>query len=130
MLFKRQSYLFPPGSFHYAPRWHIDVQSRSRACDPWEGTRGSGIIRYREESDWPLIWNAQFGLSRIPGFRQRIIPEPHVPSRGSRARGTRLIDVLITAVKLYSFLRFRGKRPQFCEKLAQRNGHGKSMLFI
>ena len=29
-------------------------------------------------------------LARIPGFRQRIIPEPHVPSRGSQARGTRL----------------------------------------
>ena len=30
----------------------------------------------------------------------------------------------------YSFLRFRGKRPQFCEKLAQRNGHGKATCFI
>jgi hypothetical protein len=30
-------------------------------------------------------------LARIPGFRQRIIPEPHVPSRGSQARGTRLV---------------------------------------
>ena len=29
-------------------------------------------------------------LARIPGFRKRIIPEPHVPSRGSQARGTRL----------------------------------------
>ena len=30
-------------------------------------------------------------LARIPGFRQRIIPEdPHVPSRGLQARGTRL----------------------------------------
>jgi hypothetical protein len=27
-----------------------------RACDPREGTRGSGIIRFREESDWPLKW--------------------------------------------------------------------------
>jgi hypothetical protein len=35
-----------------------------RACDPREGTWGSGIIRFREESDWPLIWNAQFGLSQ------------------------------------------------------------------
>jgi hypothetical protein len=30
-------------------------------------------------------------LARIPGFRQRIIPEPRVPSRGSQARGTRLV---------------------------------------
>jgi hypothetical protein len=29
-----------------------------RACDPREGTRGSGIIHFREESDWPLKWNA------------------------------------------------------------------------
>ena len=29
-----------------------------RACDTREGTRGSGIIRFREESDWPLKWNA------------------------------------------------------------------------
>jgi hypothetical protein len=35
-----------------------------RACDPREGTWGSGIIRFREKSDWPLIWNAQFGLSQ------------------------------------------------------------------
>ena len=24
----------------------------------------SGIIRFREESDWPLIWNARFNLSQ------------------------------------------------------------------
>ena len=30
-------------------------------------------------------------LARIPGFRQRIIPEPRIPSRGSQAQGTRLI---------------------------------------
>ena len=30
-------------------------------------------------------------LARIPGFRQRIIPEPHVPSRGSQARGTKSV---------------------------------------
>jgi hypothetical protein len=31
-------------------------------------------------------------LARIPGFWQQIIPEPHVPSRGYQARGTRLTD--------------------------------------
>jgi hypothetical protein len=30
----------------------------------------------------------------------------------------------------YSFLRFLGKRAEFYEKLAQRNGHGKAMCFI
>ena len=29
-------------------------------------------------------------VARILGFRQRIIPEPRVPSRGSQAQGTRL----------------------------------------
>jgi hypothetical protein len=29
-----------------------------RACDPREGTWGSGINRFREKSDWPLTWNA------------------------------------------------------------------------
>ena len=35
-----------------------------RACDPWEGN--SGIIRFREESDWPLKieMNAYFNLSQ------------------------------------------------------------------
>ena len=64
-----------------------------RACDPREGTRGSGIIRFREESGWPLKGNAYSSiLARIPGFRQQIIPEPHVPSRGSQAQGTRLLS--------------------------------------
>jgi hypothetical protein len=63
-----------------------------RACDPWEGNEGSGVIRFREESDWPLKWMRSSILARIPGFRQRIIPEPRVPSRGSQARGTRLLE--------------------------------------
>jgi hypothetical protein len=33
-------------------------------------------------------------LARILGFRQRIIPEPRVPSRGSQAQGTRLPAML------------------------------------
>jgi hypothetical protein len=35
-----------------------------RAFDPREGTWGSGIIRFREESDWPLVWNTQFNFSQ------------------------------------------------------------------
>ena len=31
-----------------------DANLVPRACDPWEGNEGSGIIRFREESDWPL----------------------------------------------------------------------------
>jgi hypothetical protein len=61
-----------------------------RACDPRERTRGSGIIRFREESDWPLKWMRSSILARIIGFRRRIIPEPRVPSRRSQAQGTRL----------------------------------------
>ena len=40
-----------------------------RACDPWEGNEGSGIIRFREESDWPLKWMRSSILARILGFR-------------------------------------------------------------
>jgi hypothetical protein len=51
-----------PGDFapqeESAGTQYVIRQSRSRACDPREGTRGSGIIRFREESDWPLKWNA------------------------------------------------------------------------
>ena len=61
-----------------------------RACDPQEGNEGSGIIRFREDSDWPLKWMRSSILATIPGFRQRIIPEPSFPSQGSQARGTRL----------------------------------------
>ena len=34
-------------------------------------------------------------LARIPGFRQRIIPEPSFPSQGSQARGTRLVVLML-----------------------------------
>ena len=61
-----------------------------RACDPREGNEGSGIIRFREDSDWPLKSMRSSILATIPGFRQRIIPEPSFPSQGSQARGTRL----------------------------------------
>ena len=72
----------------------------SRACDPREGTRGSGIICFREESDWPLKWKRSSILARIPGFRQRINPEPRVPPRGSQSRGTRLAIWCVYAPKL------------------------------
>ena len=43
-----------------------------------------------------------FGILRAQSghayFRQRIIPEPHVPSRGSQARGTRL-DVGVESLR-------------------------------
>jgi hypothetical protein len=48
------SYFFSMPYFNLVPR----------ACDPREGTGGSGIICFREESDWPLIWKAQFNLSQ------------------------------------------------------------------
>jgi hypothetical protein len=56
-----------------------------RACDPREGTRGSGIIRFREESDWSLIWNAQFNLSQ-----DSWPPATDYPEDRTQARGTRL----------------------------------------
>jgi hypothetical protein len=42
-------------------------------------------------------------LARIPGFRQWIIPEPRIPSRGSQAQGTRLITSQSrTQIRAYS----------------------------
>jgi hypothetical protein len=43
-------------------------------------------------------------LATIPAFRQRIIPEPRVPSRGSQARGMRL-EVYMLGGKLISIKR-------------------------
>jgi hypothetical protein len=62
----------------------------SRACDPREGTRGSGIIRFRKPGTW-LRLNYAFHINgQSDSFLKQIIPEPHVPSRGSQARKTRL----------------------------------------
>ena len=76
-----------------------------RACDPREGNEGSGIIRFREDSDWPLKWMRSSILATIPGFRQRIIPEPSFPSQGSQARGTRLVRY----IKAACLLNYKGK---------------------
>ena len=59
-----------------------------RACDPREGTRGSGIIRCRKPGivakiELRIHFNGQSDSSL-----KRIIPEPRVPSRGSQARRT------------------------------------------
>jgi hypothetical protein len=61
-----------------------------RACDPREGTWGSGIIRCRKPGIL-LRPNCAFHINgQSDSSLKRIIPEPHVPSRGSQARGTRL----------------------------------------
>ena len=61
-----------------------------RACDPWEGNEGSGVIRCRKPGivakiELRIRFNGQSESSL-----KRIIPEPSFPSRGSQARGTRL----------------------------------------
>jgi hypothetical protein len=61
-----------------------------RACDPWEGTRGSGIIRCRKPGIMAKIELRIHFNGQSDSSLKRIIPEPHVPSRGSQARGTRL----------------------------------------
>ena len=43
-------------------------------------------------------------LARILGFRQRIIPEPRVPSRGSQAQGTRLPARYVTGNTFVPFM--------------------------
>jgi hypothetical protein len=61
-----------------------------RACDPWEGNEGSGVIRCRKPGivakiELRIRFNGQSESSL-----KRIIPEPSFPSRVSQARGTRL----------------------------------------
>ena len=48
-------WLYKPDSVFYTYK-HTTQETNlvPRACDPWEGNEGSGIIRFREESDWPL----------------------------------------------------------------------------
>jgi hypothetical protein len=93
--FRLCSSVFHPGSFNISltvrlsfvrsPIYKIDVVFSllrnlvPRACDPREGTCSSGIIRFREESDWPLKWNAQFNLSQ-----DSWLPETDYP-RASRS---------------------------------------------
>ena len=61
-----------------------------RACDPLEGTRGSGIIRCRKPGILAKIELRIHFNGQSDSSLKRIIPEPRVPSRGSQARGTRL----------------------------------------
>ena len=70
-------------------RQHLNLVPR--ACDPQEGTRGSGIVRSRKPGILAKI-ELRIPFQRPIRFlpQKRIIPEPRVPSRGSQARGTRL----------------------------------------
>ena len=57
-----------------------------RSCDPRKVTRGSGIIRFKEESDWPLIWNAQFCLSQdswLPYYPRASRSFPRIAGSGN-----------------------------------------------
>jgi hypothetical protein len=61
-----------------------------RACDPWEGNEGSGIIRCRKPGIMAKIELRIHFNGQSDSSLKRIIPEPSFPSRGSQARGTRL----------------------------------------
>ena len=61
-----------------------------RACDPWEGNEGSGIIRCRKPGIVAKIELRIHFNGQSESSLKRIIPEPSFPSRGSQARGTRL----------------------------------------
>ena len=71
--------LFPP-SHNLVPR----------ACDPWEGNEGSGIIRCRKPGILAKIELRIHFNGQSDSSLKRIIPEPSFPSQGSQARGTRL----------------------------------------
>ena len=62
-----------------------------RACDPWEGNEGSGIIRCRKPGILAKIELRIHFNGQSDSSLKRIIPEPSFPSQGSQARGTRLV---------------------------------------
>jgi hypothetical protein len=61
-----------------------------RACDPWEGNEGSGIIRCRKPGILAKIELRIHFNGQSDSSLKWIIPEPSFPSQGSQARGTRL----------------------------------------
>ena len=66
-----------------------------RACDPWEGNEGSGIIRCRKPGILAKIELRIHFNGQSDSSLKRIIPEPSFPSQGSQARGTRLGETLV-----------------------------------
>jgi hypothetical protein len=76
-----KSSIKPPACVDFRERMgmHIDIQSLPRACDPLEGTRGSGIIRCRKPG---ILAKTEL---RIPYQRPiRFLPETDYP-RASRS---------------------------------------------
>jgi hypothetical protein len=61
-----------------------------RACDPWEGNEGSGIIRCRKPGILAKIEQRIHFNGQSDSSLKQIIPEPSFPSQRSQARGTRL----------------------------------------
>ena len=72
-----------------------------RACDPWEGNEGSGIIRCRKPGILAKIELRIHFNGQSESSLKRIIPEPSFPSRGSQARGTRLQLLLINFIPTF-----------------------------
>ena len=68
----------------------IVVNLVPRACDPWDGNEGSGIIRCRKPGILAKIELRIHFNGQSDSSLKRIIPEPSFPSQGSQARGTRL----------------------------------------
>ena len=92
----------------YAPRRlsaHIRLELMvnlvPRACDPWEGNEGSGIIRCRKPGIVAKIELRIHFNGQSESSLKRIIPEPSFPSRGSQARGTRLAHGIIVNYLLH-----------------------------
>jgi hypothetical protein len=104
-----------------------------------ERTRGSGIIHFRKESDWPLKWNAQFNLSqdswlqatdyptasrsfpRIAGSGNEIVPRhivrqfqsPYPPSPRGLSRISARQVALALASRFSRMLSFQIKDMEF-----------------
>ena len=74
-----------------------------RACDPWEGNEGSGIIRCRKPGILAKIELRIHFNGQSDSSLKRIIPEPSFPSQGSQARGTRLTPYCIMHPDLHGY---------------------------
>ena len=80
--------------FNYFSHKSIKGNLVPRACDPWEGNEGSGIIRCRKPGILAKIELRIHFNGQSDSSLKRIIPEPSFPSQGSQARGTRLYQGL------------------------------------
>ena len=100
-----------------------------RACDPWEGNEGSGIIRCRKPGILAKIELRIHFNGQSDSSLKRIIPEPSFPSQGSQARGTRLLPKAAhySSPVHFRFANYMQPRSQFWDLV---HAYGKMIRFM